>query len=876
MAKQYRVVIRGANESEVKTIDVVQRAGDAGAPVLIQAVPGAKYELQELNRDKQTAPEYVKVRRKGKNLYITFEDGSEPDVVIEDYYGSDAQGLIGEAESGLYYDYIPEDPNPDGLVSMLIDDAPAVNVALGGYEVTPFGLPFVSGINPWPWLLGGALLAGGAAAAAGGGGGNSNANSNPAPAANEPLDGDEPPALLLDNEPPPLKSAPPPSLGQMPITGLLAEESDTGVLNDNLTKINTPTLTGTMPTNATAKLLINGQEYDVEVDGLGNWWFTQPEGLPLPDGTYYPVLLVTENGQTTPHDLIPFTIDTTPPSIIVTSSAIALATGQTAKITFTLSEVSADFDLSDVEVAGGTLSGFAQDPINPLVYTATFVPDADGNIGTIRVASDKFQDAAGNFNNDGAEPNNQVRLTLNATVTGGLSAEDDDNNDGIENAQDSDNTTTQSMPALVGTVPEGSTAVLFIKDAEGNVVGQGPAVVNPDGTWLFTQPSDLPDGTYYPEIVVTPDGSNTPNPPASLTPFTVDTTPPTVVVSTPTNALIAGESVDVTFTFSEPVSGFELEDVLVAGGTLSNLQPSPTNPLIYTATFTPSEGATEAEISVPADAFMDAAGNTNPVSNQVDLDTDATVSGYLSPESDNTTGVPNDAITNDSTPTLEGKLPVGATATVLIKDEQGNVVGEGPATVNPDGTWRFTQPDDLEDGIYFPEVVVTPEGSDTPDEPVQLAPFTIDTTPPMIAITADTTELLAGQGTLVTFTLSEPSIDFTEADVAVMGGRLSGFEQSPTDPKVYTALFTPDENAQEMSIEVASGVFSDVAGNLNQDGDDADNRIQLVVVPGPFGPLDITDETDSGADDLLTNNGHPVLTFTGEPGLTDCDQWSGW
>ncbi|WP_155857595.1 Ig-like domain-containing protein, partial [Acinetobacter gandensis] len=68
----------------------------------------------------------------------------------------------------------------------------------------------------------------------------------------------------------------------------------------------------------------------------------------------------------------------------------------------------------------------------------------------------------------------------------------------------------------------------------------------------------------------------------------MDSTPPTVDITVKDTVLNAGETTVVTFTFSERVTGFDLSDVVVKDGELSNLVQSLTNPLIYTATFTPA------------------------------------------------------------------------------------------------------------------------------------------------------------------------------------------------------------------------------------------------------------------------------------------------
>ena len=70
--------------------------------------------------------------------------------------------------------------------------------------------------------------------------------------------------------------------------------------------------------------------------------------------------------------------DTTPPTVAISSNQASLAAGQTATITFTLSEASSDFNWNgtsgDITVTGGTLSNFQG---SGTVYTATFTPTAD-------------------------------------------------------------------------------------------------------------------------------------------------------------------------------------------------------------------------------------------------------------------------------------------------------------------------------------------------------------------------------------------------------------------------------------------------------------------------------------------------------------------
>ncbi len=102
--------------------------------------------------------------------------------------------------------------------------------------------------------------------------------------------------------------------------------------------------------------------------------------------------------------------DTTAPTVKVSSSVSSLTSKQTATISFTLSENSTDFTLSDITVTGGTLSNFTGTGAN---YSAIFTPTSNGPLnGVIRVGSGVFTDAAGNANIDGLVGNNTCSITI--------------------------------------------------------------------------------------------------------------------------------------------------------------------------------------------------------------------------------------------------------------------------------------------------------------------------------------------------------------------------------------------------------------------------------------------------------------------------------
>lgn len=103
-----------------------------------------------------------------------------------------------------------------------------------------------------------------------------------------------------------------------------------------------------------------------------------------------------------------------------------------------------------------------------------------------------------------------------------------------------------------------------------------------------------------------------------------------------------------------------------------------------------------------------------------------------------------------------------------------------------------------------------------------LATIIADLIPPTISISSNYSSLSIGQYATITFTLSEPSTNFTIADITYTGGTLSNFSGSGA---IYKVTFTPSTSSSvDSTVSIASGVFSDAAGNVNRDGLDANNK----------------------------------------------------
>jgi len=154
MSQEIAVIVKDG-QNIVSTNTVMEGSGATGRPLIVKA--GSKQSVELKNVATQVAPDQIHVTKDGKNLKIKLgkkasaEDDSA-DIIIEGYYDNDAS-LIGIAENGQYYNYIPQGTNPD-----------ASYYSLGG--------DVIGEATETDWLpIALALLGAGALAALAGGGG---------------------------------------------------------------------------------------------------------------------------------------------------------------------------------------------------------------------------------------------------------------------------------------------------------------------------------------------------------------------------------------------------------------------------------------------------------------------------------------------------------------------------------------------------------------------------------------------------------------------------------------------------------------------------------------------------------------------------------
>ncbi|BBT48192.1 hypothetical protein WP8W18E11_07220 [Acinetobacter baumannii] len=584
---------------------------------------------------------------------------------------------------------------------------------------------------------------------------------------------------------------------------------------DASTNDTTPALTGTIddPT-ATVVVTVDGVDYPAVNNGDGTWTLADNTLPVLADGPHTVSVTATDvAGNVSTPVTGTVTVDATAPTLAITTDDLALAAGEDANITFTFSEAVAGFDVSDITVVGGTLTGLTT--TDNITWTAVFTPDGTGTAPSIAVADGSYTDLAGNLGTgDVLDGTDGFIVDLVAPV--------------VTFADVSTNDTT---PALTGTIDDPTATVVVTVDGV-----DYPAVNNGDGTWTLAD-NTLPvlaDGPHTVSVTATDVAGNVSTPVTGT--VTVDATAPTLAITTDDLALAAGEDANITFTFSEAVAGFDVSDITVVGGTLTGL--TTTDNITWTAVFTPDGTGTAPSIAVADGSYTDLAGNLG--TGDVLDGTDGFIVDLVAP-----VVTFADVSTNDTTPALTGTID-DPTATVVVTVDGVDY----PAVNNGDGTWTLadnTLPV-LADGPHTVSVTATDVAGNV-STPVT-GTVTVDATAPTLAITTDDLALAAGEDANITFTFSEAVAGFDVSDITVVGGTLTGL--TTTDNITWTAVFTPDGTGTAPSIAVADGSYTDLAGNLGT-GDVLDGTDGFIV--------DLVAPVVTFAD-VSTNDTTPALTGT--------------
>lgn len=296
-----------------------------------------------------------------------------------------------------------------------------------------------------------------------------------------------------------------------------------------------------------------------------------------------------------------YSIDTLRPTAMIVLADTSLNAGETTLVVFTFSEAVAGFINADLSVANGTLTEVSSAD-GGITWTATFTPaigvDDASNLITLNNAG--VMDEAGNTGTGTTNSNNYALQTVRPTAT--VVVEDD-----ALGIADTSTVTVTFSGAVSGfnnsklTVANGTLSVMSSTD--GGVTWT--AMLTPDPT--VTQQSNL---ITLDMTGITNAAGNSGVGTVHSNPYDIDMVRPTASLVVADTALEAGETTQVTITFSEAVSGLTNADLTVENGVLAGLSTTDSG-VTWTATLTPVSGVTDATniITLNLAGVQDDAGN---------------------------------------------------------------------------------------------------------------------------------------------------------------------------------------------------------------------------------------------------------------------------
>ncbi|QUV70821.1 Bap [Acinetobacter baumannii] len=568
----------------------------------------------------------------------------------------------------------------------------------------------------------------------------------------------------------------------------------------------------------TPTLYVDGEKVAASYDPVTG---TLTPTTPLADGSHQLTYTLTDaaGNESVQSPALLLTVDTTAPSLVITALDPALTATESTTISFTFSEAVSGFDIDDITPVGGTLSNLVQSTTNPNVWTATFTADGSGAAPSISVADGAYTDLAGNLGTgdvlDGTDGFVVDTLAPAPVIT----------IDPVTNAITID--FGEAVNAVDGSPLTADALEGLLDIANGTLTG---LVDNGDGSFSGTL---VPAADFEGDVVVNvpagivTDVAGNANLTATES-LTVDTLAPGLVITALDPALTATESTTISFTFSEAVSGFDIDDITPVGGTLSNLVQSTTNPNVWTATFTADGSGAAPSISVADGAYTDLAGNLG--TGDVLDGTDGFVVDTLAPAPVITIDPVTNAITIDfgeavnavdgsplTADALEGLLDIAnGTLTGLVDNGDGSFSGTLVPAADFEGDVVVNVPAGIVTDVAGNANLTATES------------LTVDTLAPGLVITALDPALTATESTTISFTFSEAVSGFDIDDITPVGGTLSNLVQSTTNPNVWTATFTQDGTLTAPSISVADDAYTDLAGNLGK-GDVFDGTDGFVV-----------------------------------------------
>lgn len=295
--------------------------------------------------------------------------------------------------------------------------------------------------------------------------------------------------------------------------------------------------------------------------------------------------------------------DNTPPEITINSGGAhgTTITEMPIDISFSISENIQSFTTSNITTTNCAISDFSG---SDTLYTAKIVPSSNGTVKVV-VLDNELQDTAGNYNDSSS---NELSFTFSSSdILANLFSVDVSNGD---------NTKDQSV-SMVLQLSEEISQFSTPSSSNFEIVNGSIGTITKDTndatkhTFEFTSSQQLVKSSIkLKEGELSGDSLND-NLESNTFEWIYDATPPSITITSTTinsGETSNDENINITFTSSEDISGFDISSVTVTNAAISNFNGSGNS---YNAVITPTVTSDTITISVGIGKFSDLVGNLN-------------------------------------------------------------------------------------------------------------------------------------------------------------------------------------------------------------------------------------------------------------------------
>jgi len=920
MSQKVAVIVKDG-QNVVSNNVIMEGSGAAGKPLIIKAGSKQSIELKDLAT--HVAPDQVRVTKDGKNLKIKLgkkasAQDDAADIIIEEYFDNEAS-LIGVAENGQYYNFIPQGANYDSYYSL--------GGEVIGEETATDWMPLVLG-----------LLGAGALAALASSGGGSKSVDNIAPDSLSVVVTDDvapETGVIVSTETPTLQVA-------AVSTSQVAAASIAYPVTDD----NTPTISGVTEAGASVTIKDGATVLGtVTADANGNYTFTPTN--PLSEGTHSIVVTATDTAgnpitETTGY----FVIDTTAPNSIsmsitddvapitgeivnngVTDDAMPTFSGKTeAGATVTIKDGTTALGTVDADENGNytftlatplgegahSVSATATDAVGNTITstTTTFTVDTTAPTATASIeAINTDTGTSGDFitndttliisgTNEALDSSEKVQISLDGGATWFDATQSDATHwsyDNSANAMTAGEHTLQSRVIdvagnagtahtqiiTIDTTAPSSLSVNLTDDEEpitgaitaGSVTNDTTPVISGLTEAGATVTAKDDTGNALGTATADSNGNYTITPTTPLSegqhfvtvtatdaagnPFTVSSGVFTVDTTAPAAPLLDPTDGSIVVGTAEPGSTITITDG--SGNPIGTTTANQNGNFSYTPDTLIPDGTV---INATA---IDAAGNvSDPGTTTVDATiVDAPI--IMDDVAPYTGQVLNGDTTNDDLPEISGSAgSVPASVLVTIYDNGTEI---GTTTSNADGSWSFTPSTAFADGSSH-SITYTKNGSTANHSPA--VDFTVDTTAPTItmALTDDVAPVTGDISEGSTTNDTRPTVNGTTeagATVTIKDGTtvLGTVTADASGNYSFTPIAPLNEGAHSVN-----ATATDAAGNTitstttNFTVDSIAPTVEMTIAD------DVGDVTGPVANGVIIDDTKPTISGTTEAGAT--------